>query len=266
METPNKTNPLEQKLFQKDWLDILFEYRNKAYGAYVLRKDYVETLTKSLLFTLGVLFIVFGGAYASTYFSKVIDDAKKTKKADFVMTPPPDLANEPPPPPPPPMPEQVRIDKFTPPVIVEDNTVTAEDEPKPVEDIVRVGTEDVKGVETEVIVPVESGPVSQDDNKVFSMVEVSQQAEFAGLAAFLEKNLEYPETEKEMENQGTVKVSFTVEKSGDITAVKVVKSSGYPALDEEGVRVVKMMPKWKPAEYNGAKVRMQYILPIGFTL
>ncbi|MEI6882820.1 MAG: TonB family protein, partial [Bacteroidota bacterium] len=250
----------------KDWLDILFQYRNKAYGAYVLRKEYVKTLTKSQLFTLAILLLVFGGSYAGKLFSKAIEEKKVKKNVDVVMQAPPPLENEPEPPPPPKLPDQIKVEKFTPPEIVEDNEVRKEDEVKPPDEIKgNVGTVEVEG--TIDAPPVDAGPgeIEVDQNKVYNMAEITKQAEYAGLGAFLEKNLEYPDYERDAEIQGTVKIGFTIEKDGSISNVRVVKSVSQ-GLDDEALRVVKMMPRWTPAEYNGAKVRLNFVLPIVFTL
>ena len=66
--------------------------------------------------------------------------------------------------------------------------------------------------------------------------------------------------------EGRVLIGFIVEKNGRITNVEVVESSGHPALDEEAVRVVKEMPKWKPGEQKGKTKRVRFLLPIEFKL
>jgi len=264
MENSKKVVPISAG---RDWLDILFEYRNKTYGAYILRRDYVKTLTRSLLITLGVLLVIFGGSYASKFLKEAVKDDNVKKQREFKMEAPPPIDKEEEPPPPPKLPEQVKIEKFTPPVIVEDNEVRKEDEVKPPDEIKgQVGQIEQEGT-TDVPPPVDAGPgeVDVDANKVFSMAEITKMAEFTGLEKFLEKNLEYPDYERDAEIQGTVKVGFTVEKDGTISNIKIVKSVS-PGLDDEALRVVKMLPKWSPAEYNGAKVRLAFVLPITFTL
>ncbi|MBI3234229.1 MAG: TonB family protein [Bacteroidetes bacterium] len=262
MET-DKKSIIEVK---KDWLDILFQYRNKAYGAYILRKEYVMTLTKSQLITLAVLLLVFVGSYAGKLFKKVAEETKVKKNVDVVMQPPPPLEDEPEPPPPPKLPEQIKVEKFTPPEIVEDNEVRKEDEVKPPDEIKgNVGTIEQEGT-TDVIVPVDAGPAAPiEDDKVYSQKDIKDYEIYSGLNDFLEKNLEYPEYEKDAEITGVVKIGFTIEKDGSISNVHVAKSVSQ-GLDEEAVRVVKMMPKWKPATFNGRAVKLTFVLPITFSL
>ena len=105
------------------------------------------------------------------------------------------------------------------------------------------------------------------DDSIYNKVEVM--AEYPGgfekMAEFLGKNIVYPEEAKEKNIQGTVLVSFVVEKNGKITDAKVVRGIGG-GCDEEALRVVNAMPKWKPGKQNGKNVRVQFALPIKFKL
>ena len=82
---------------------------------------------------------------------------------------------------------------------------------------------------------------------------------------YLKENLKYPVSARDSNIQGTVYVSFAVEKDGRISDVKVMRGIGG-GCDEEAVRVVKMMPKWKPAEQGGKIIKYEYTLPIEFSL
>ena len=108
-----------------------------------------------------------------------------------------------------------------------------------------------------------------DDMIMVGMIADEHRAEFPGgdraLLDFLKSNLVYPKVAQDSSIQGRVIVKFTVEKDGSITDVEVARSV-YPALDEEAVRVVSMMPKWKPATKKGEPIRCKYILPIFFRL
>ena len=81
---------------------------------------------------------------------------------------------------------------------------------------------------------------------------------------YLMENTHYPD-EPEVCAQGRVVVSFIVEKDGSISDVKTVKGI-HPSFDEEAVRVVKSMPKWKPGKCNGESTRVKYTVPITFRL
>ena len=105
------------------------------------------------------------------------------------------------------------------------------------------------------------------DTMIFIFCEVD--AEFPGsedsLNAFLHRNIRYPKDAKDKKIEGTVYVSFVVERDGDITDAKVVRDIGY-GCGEEALRVLNTMPKWKPATQHGYAVRQQNNLPIRFSL
>lgn len=89
----------------------------------------------------------------------------------------------------------------------------------------------------------------------------------AAMIKFIQKNVKYPQAEKEAGISGTCYVTFIVEKNGKLGEIKILRGvSGGPGLDKEALRVVKKMPKWKPGKQNGKKVRVQYNLPIKYTL
>lgn len=110
-------------------------------------------------------------------------------------------------------------------------------------------------------------PVEKEDDVIFQVVEKS--AEYPGgmqeLYKFLNKNLNYPAAAKEAGIQGRVVCQFVVNKDGSLVDVKIVKGLD-PDLDREALRVINMMPKWKPGEQSGKKVRQRYTLPVQFKL
>lgn len=120
--------------------------------------------------------------------------------------------------------------------------------------------------QTEAITIREDAEV-QDPNAPFNLVEEmpvypgGQDAMFA----YISKNLKYPKEAMEKGIQGTVIVSFVVEKDGSINGVKTMRGIGG-GCDEEAVRVVQGMPKWTPGKQQGKEVRVQYNLPIRFKL
>ena len=85
------------------------------------------------------------------------------------------------------------------------------------------------------------------------------------LIKFLQENLVYPPEAKENGIEGRVIVSFIVGRDGSVTEIKVIKNV-HPLLDEEALRVVKMMPNWKPGKLNGKTVPVRFQLPIDFKL
>jgi len=109
--------------------------------------------------------------------------------------------------------------------------------------------------------------VSEKNQKVYDTVD--QLPEFPGgmpaLISYLQNNIKYPKDAEKQKVEGRVLVQFVVETDGSISDVKVAKEV-FPSLDAEGIRVVQAMPKWTPGKHKGKIVRVQYTLPIVFSL
>ncbi len=107
----------------------------------------------------------------------------------------------------------------------------------------------------------------QKSNSIFTIVD--QQPEFpsgeAEMMKYIQKNLKYPPFARENGIQGRMAVSFSVERDGSITDIKVIRSPAEE-LSQEAIRIVKNMPKWKPGLQRGKPLRVKYILPITFRL
>ena len=157
-------------------------------------------------------------------------------------------------PPPPPPPRQVTQIK-----IVEDNVDVADD--------LDLDVEADDNTEFQEYVPPEDDEEDVQEKQIFQVVE--NMPEFPGgrgkLMQYLASNIKYPPYAKEAGIQGRVFINFVVEKDGSITAVKVLRGIGG-GCDEEAVRVVKAMPKWKPGMQRGKPVRVSFNLPVKFTL
>lgn len=108
---------------------------------------------------------------------------------------------------------------------------------------------------------------SKDSEKIFDFPEV--EAKFKGktgaLQDFISKNIRYPSYAIENNIKGKVYLTFVVEKNGSISNVQVEKGV-HTSLDEESIRVIESMPKWKPAKYKGVIVRSRMRLPISYTM
>ena len=251
--------------------DIVFEERNHTYGAYQIRRDYNKRVTFILggmiLFTLAVFGVKLILDHKSN--DATLDNVK-LDVTQLDLTPPVD-PKDPPPPPPPPPPPVVETIKFTPPVIKDD---AVEDEPPPPQEKVaetNVGTETHEGTGEDVAVPSDAGtgPVEEKAPEIFTVVE--QMPEFPGGAGemmkYIQKNVHYPEIEKEANISGKCFIKFVVETDGSISNVEVLKGvSGGPGCDKEAVRVVKSMPKWNIGKQNGRPVRVYFNVPIIFRL
>ncbi len=159
---------------------------------------------------------------------------------------------QPPPPPPPPQTEVLEI---------------VEDDEEIEEELEIEDTEIDEDVEIEFIEDFGEEEVIGDEPEIFQVVE--DQPEFPGgeqaLFNYLSKSIKYPPMAKDAGVQGIVYVTFVVEPDGNITNVKVLRGIGA-GCDDEALRVVKAMPKWKPGKQRGKSVRVQFNLPIRFTL
>lgn len=253
-------------LLKRQWTDIVFEGRNKAYGAYELRMSNPKTTVRA--FILGAL--IFGFAVASPMLANLIpeseeDTATLDKKIVTIKLPPKEKPPEnlPPPPPPPPKVDQV---KFVKPVVAKAEEVV--EEPPKIKEIVdkKLGAETIKGdPDAELTVePVGNGPkdVIAEDNNIYNTAGIEVKPDFPGgmekFYKFISKNYQVPEEEG---LKGKVFVSFVVEKDGSLTDIKVIRDIGY-GTGKEAIRVLKSAPKWNPGEQNGKKVRVLFSLPI----
>ena len=256
--------------------DIVFETRNKDYGAYFLRKIYNKHVSLATVIAIAIFILFISAPLIANLVGGGEEEVVLQEERVVELTEPPALENKPPPPPPPdlppPPPPVVSTVKFTPPVIKKDEDVRKEEkipDQKELEDVV-VATQTVEGntneeVLTVVEAPSEVGEVVED--KIFTFVE--QQPSFPGgeseLNKFIKKNLKYPPAALRNGLEGLVVVQFVVNREGEISDVAVVKKLGG-GTDEEAMRVVKMMPKFAPAKQNGRPVSFRYTLPVRFGL
>jgi protein TonB len=267
------------KILNADVLDIVFEGRNKEYGAYDLRKTYNRRMSISLGVMMAVALLVFIGVILGD--SIAARNKTKVEIKDVTLEDVTDKKDEPPPPPPPPKPPEppkVEIAKFTPPKIVKDEEVK-EDEKPPEQDKlqdVKIGIVNQEGEKDQgIVAPPDKGTGevvapkvdNEDYDKVFTKVE--NPAEFPGgqdaWRRYLERSLQYPEAAQEAGIQGVVRVQFIVDKEGNISEVQALNDPGE-GLADEAVRIIKKGPKWKPAEQNGRKVIYRHIQSVTFRL
>lgn len=261
--------------------DIVFEYRNKNYGGYLLRKLYPGNMTKANIIAT-VLFILAISLPSIINFVKKSLPQEETINAEVTLAEPPPLDPKAPPPPPPPKaeppPKRPTI-AFVAPKVKKDEEVTEEVAPPDVEDLknIDISTKTQEGVENgapeglEEAEPAPPAPVLEEKvekpEEIFKVVE--QKPEFpdgeAAMLKFIYSNIKYPPIARENGVEGTAYVTFVVEKDGSITDVKVVRDIGA-GCGEEAVRVVKMMPKWNPGKQRGRPVRVQFNLPVKYKL
>ena len=264
-----------KEIMQSDLLDIIFEHRNKDYGAYALRRDYNNRLGIALGAALSViLFFVLiemldkkntTGSQASS--NKEIVEIRTIELPKEKEPEKPKEAEKPNPF------ERIAQVKYPPIKIVPDKM--ANTDIVPVEDMTgkKVGLENEEGIPDDGKVKPTLQPVvtpgKGENVEIAKPVDFKPQEmdpEFPGgpeaLQRFLATNLNTPEDlntgEKKM-----VKVRFRVENNGAVSSFEIVISGGSE-FDREVVRVCKKMPRWKPAFQNGVNVSVSYMLPVTF--
>jgi protein TonB len=267
--------------------EIIFEGKNKSYGAYFLRKNYSKYLTKAAVYGVGASLLILGGAWGYQKFIVPnldkdafevvdIDLSALDEKVDEEAPPPPPPPQEEEPPPPPPEVKQVQ---FLPPEPKADEEVVIEVPPptlKEVETAV-ISNKTVEGEDvTNVFTPPPPPPPAitkpaglgkPKEEEIFTAVE--QMPEFPGgtteMYRFINNNIKYPAAAQRANVSGRVFVKFVVEPDGSIGNIEVLKGIGF-GCDEEAIRVIKSMPKWNPGRQNGKNVRVFFNMPISYQL
>lgn len=265
-------------ILNQSWIDIVFEGRNKEYGAYQLRKQNNRNTNKAMI--IGGLFFII--TVSTPVILKYIeglssDNVEKLKETEVILSTPPPVDEKKVPPPPPVEPPPPKVDqvKFPPPVVKPDEEVL-EEEPPTIKELEKAdpGDKTIKGDPNADIVintPVGDGPINQEKTEdyegIFTNVEVLPT--FPGgleqFGKFLGRNLRYPPIARENGIQGRVFCTFVVEKDGSLTDIKVARGIGG-GCDEEAIRVLRSSPKWNPGVQNGRNVRVSYTVPIFFQL
>ena len=255
---------------------VIFENRNKNYGAYAIRESYNDSLKKSLIGLSTVICLVFGSAYTYNKMNAVSIDDKVIAFDDPTIN----------------LIEQVIEVDITPPTqpkqpieaaaplgtatstiiaddVIETNTTVLNDNPNAgLGNLNSTGTSATSTVSSTITVAVISVSAS-----VAAIPEVTIAEEMPvfnndpnGILRYVSNNISYPEMAKSIGVEGTVYVSFVVSELGKVEGVKVVRGIGY-GCDEEVVRVVTKMPIWLKAGKNaGRAVKVRYNIPVRFKL
>ncbi len=270
-------------LISNEWADLVFQGRNKVYGAYQLRRGTSKRNIVSMIFVAAVAAVAYLGLAAYNSYQEAqkakfeaemeasLLDAKKEAKVEK-KTETPKV-------------EQVqKVEKvkssiaFTPPVIKKDSEVKPEEEMKTQDELketkTAIGAFDVKGNDdaggtvlkaVEEIAAPEPPKHEEEQNKIFEVVE--QQPQFPGgsVNGWIADHIKYPVVAAENGISGRVVVQFVVERDGSVSQVRVVRGVD-PSLDKEAQRVISSMPKWIPGKQNGQAVRSRFTAPVTFRL
>lgn len=281
--------PQDVDLSSREWCDLVFEGKNKDFGAYVLRTGSTARHNKAMIYTLlGALLLVIG-TIATVKVQEFIAErqiADAAEQEEVIV----EMNNEEPE-----EPEQQKLEQPKPEVlpeevlntvkvtelrIVEDEKVKKEDEIKTQDELKETetafgqkdndkGTEDRNVTRTlkEEVVVEKKTPVEEKKEEIFKSVE--QMPTFPGgdpaLMKYLSSHINYPAMAQENGVQGRVVVQFVVTKTGKVGEVKVVRSVDKD-LDREAVRVCKSLPNFVPGRQNGQPVNVWYTLPVTFKL
>ena len=272
-------------LISNEWADLVFQGRNKVYGAYQLRRGTSKRNIVSMIFVAAVAAVAYLGLAAYNSYQEaqkakfeaemeasLIETKKEAKVEKKTETPKVEQVQKV---------EKVKSSiAFTPPVIKKDSEVKPEEEMKTQDELketkTAIGAFDVKGNDesggtvlkaVEEIATPKPPKQEAEQNKVFDVVE--QQPQFPGgmgaLNQWLGSNIKYPAMAAENGIEGRVIVQFVVERDGSVSGVHVVRGVDS-SLDKEATRVVAQMPKWIPGKQNGSAVRVKYTVPVTFRL
>ncbi len=264
------------QILKSDILDIIFEGKNKEYGAYDLRRTYNRRMGMALIgMVVIILLILIGRALASQIGSRHEEINMVTNETTLQELKP----NEPPPPPPPPPPKlppppPVATVQFTPPKVVKDEEVVKPPpEVKQIEEA-KIDIKTQEGVKDigiiappteEVGTQVVSAPVEkkEDEDKIFTKVE--KEASFPGgndaWRKYVTGAIQAELDEFTESDYGTVTVKFVVDKQGNVSDVQAINMKGTK-LAEVAVNAIRKGPKWIPAQQNGRYVNAYRLQPV----
>lgn len=272
-------------LYGNEWLNVVFNNRNKSYGAYALRLQSSSILMRALFMASAVFIFLFVGPtiYRKIFPAPILD--REVAITISIQEPIHQLKKEEPKkeevkkelPKATPKQEKLKSVNFSSNIVVVDKEVL---DPPTTEELSNVVIASVtqEGLEgkNNVVLPSSSteggsGGTAKEGNgdEIYAAAGIQAYPEFPGgmtaWAKFIQKNLRYPYAAQESGAQGKVYLNFVIEKDGSITDVQVVKGIGY-GCDEEAVRVIKKSPKWKAGVQNNQPVRVRYSMPIGYVL
>lgn len=262
-------------LISNDWVDLVFQNKNQAYGAYKLRKgtsmrNIYAIIIVFIIAILALLFVAVKSVIDKNAAKVKVDQAvelsaltqKKAEVKDKIITPPKEVI------------KQVKTSiKFVAPVIKKDNEVKPEEELKTQAEVLdtkaAIGSFNVEGNSdtgevlkaTQAVVQPPPPPV---DNTPLDIAEEMPTPPY-NPQAYINEHINYPVVAAENGVQGRVVVGFTVNRDGSIVDVNILKSVD-PSLDKEAMRVVRTMPNWTPGRQNGQTVRVKYNVPVNFRL
>lgn len=271
----------QSNLYKTEWLDLVFQNRNKSYGAYALRAASASMMGRAFFIAAPLFILLFVGPGLVNRFKKETpaEPMDRVIEVDQIVLPPVKPVE-----PKQELPKQEPIVEKIKTVAVPSNIVVVDqpkrDIPMPTVDelkgaVVGSETHDGKEVTNEVITGGQSSAgtgvaiTPAVDNSIHESSSVDVYPEFEGgmkaWAKYIQKSLRYPAQAAEEGIQGKVLISFVVEMDGSVSNVTLARGV-TGSLDEEAMRVIRKSPKWRPGKQSGSPVRVRYNMPIGFSL
>jgi periplasmic protein TonB len=260
---------MKPEITRSSWDDLIFESRNKEYGAYSIRKSYDDNIAKGFFVALILAAFVFGVIQVAAILNVKIEVIPPTVKVPDVIFPPVIIPD-------PPVVEQKLISgtksnpNFFPVATTQQPIETPLVEPiNPSTNLVgdETSTTQFPTVGNDPGGVVEPTTVTVKPVEIFNGAEVMP--EYTGgtkaMLKFLGKNLHYPASARSIGQEGTVYVRFVVNAEGKVVDVEIVKGVSA-VLDQEAMRVVALMSKWKPGMQHNLPVNVRMVLPVSFRL
>lgn len=275
METNSRFIPDWNNILSDGRNELVFEGRNKGYGAYVIRRDYNRIVITALMIAVTTVILIVGIPILVRLIEGV--NLQTNDTIDYV-----NLNVLPPPPPvnqiikpllplrPSPPPSVLKTIKNTPPKVTNEKVIDPPPSQKDL-DKTAVGLTTHDGKDSNLLPTLNTVPGIALPAPQKPFVNVQQMPVFPGgidkMFEYLQNNVNYPQVEKEEGVSGAVYVSFVIGSDGKVQDVKILSGiANGPGCNKEALRVVSSMPNWTPGKQDGRAVPVQYSLPIKFVL
>lgn len=249
--------------------DLVFEHRNREYGAYQLRRKYFRVLLGGVIFSasIGILAVLI------PFLARPREDRILTGGGGYSvsvkmenLTQPPDQIYVPPAPPPPEASKVPETVQYVPPVVVD--TILPSQSTQVATDIALASQENVIPDGTgsgfgDSLIPGGDGTGSEEPLFLVEVMPTFKGGDLTKFREWVAKRTNYPAAAMENKIRGTVFLTFIVEKDGSVSNVTVLKGV-HPLLDEEAVKAISDSPKWSPGLQRGQPVRVRFQIPLTF--
>jgi len=253
-------------IYSDAWCDLVFEMKNKDYGAFLLRKISAKSHILAVLITVVVFSLSVSAPLLIKGLTKSMNvkDVEVTRLVDIKIVKPDEIKIED-------VKPIVKAIRFTPFIVKPDDDVTGDNQILTNDDLLGsklpIGGDDDSANIKDLV--VKKNIIGDPGTKIHEIFDLQQRPEFPGgeeeMMKFLSSNIVYPGPALAAGIQGTVYVKFVITNTGKVSDVQVLRGV-EGGCSEEATRVVKMMPDWKPGKQNGLAVPVYFNLPVSFVL